>query len=142
MVNLFIKKIESGRLVSGISRVWEDTDGCSKQYMCGLSIKLMTVFSSSYGIIVYRAINAPFHGNNDVDRLNATYKRYLKGKMELMGKSASSYTTNIGMLPSAYKYVSVNFADQCLHILNNKERLNGLKDSTKMLKIQSQLKYK
>ena len=61
----------------------------------------MTVFLSSYGIIVYRAINAPGHGNNVVDRLNATYKRYFKGKMELMGKSASNYTTNIGMLPSA-----------------------------------------
>ena len=61
--------------------------------------------------------------------------------MELMGKLASNDTTNIGMLPSASKYVSVKFADQCLHILNNKEILNGLKDSTKIQKRRSQFKY-
>ena len=54
---------------------------------------------------------------------------------ELMGKLASSSTTNIGMLPS------INFANQCIHILNNKERLNGLKGRTKMQKRQSQFKY-
>ena len=54
--------------------------------------------------------------------------------MELMGKLASNDTTNIGMLPSASKYVSINFAAQCLHMINNEEILNGLKGSTKMKK--------
>ena len=45
----------------------------------------MTVLSSSYGIIMYQAINAPGNGNNVVDVINATDKRNLKGKMELMG---------------------------------------------------------
>ena len=58
-----------------------------------------------------------------------------------MGTLASIDTTNIGMLPSASKYVSVDFAYQCLHILNNKERLNGLKGSTKMQTRQSRFKY-
>ena len=66
------------------------------------------------------AINVQWHGKNVVDGLNATEKRYLKGKMELMGKLESNNTTNIGMLPSASKYVSINFSDQCLNILNNK----------------------
>ena len=101
----------------------------------------MTVLSSSYGIIMDSAMNAPGRGKNAVDGLNATDKRYLKGEMELIGKLASNYTTNIGMLPSASKYVSVKFVDQCLHILNNKETLNGLKVITKMQKIQSQFKY-
>ena len=59
-----------------------------------------------------------------------------------MGKLTSNNTTNIGMLPCASKYVSIKFSYQCLHILNNKEILNGLKGSTKIQKIQSQLKYK
>ena len=80
----------------------------------------MIVLSSSYGIIIYCAINAPDHGKNVVDVINATDKHYLKGEMELMGKLASNDTTNIGMLTSALKYVSINFAHQCLHILNNK----------------------
>ena len=45
------------------------------------------------------------------------------------------------MLFSASKDVSVKFAYQYLHILNNKDRLNGLKGSTKMKKIQSQFKH-
>ena len=101
----------------------------------------MTVLSYSYGIIMDSTINVPVHGNNVVDGLNATENRFLKGKMELMGKLASNNTKNIGMLPSASKYVFINFLDPYLHMINNKERLNGLKGSTKMQKIQAQFKY-
>ena len=41
----------------------------------------MTVLSSSYGIIMYHAINAPGHGKNLVGGLNAMYKCYLKEEM-------------------------------------------------------------
>ena len=40
--------------------------------------------------------------------------------MGIICKLGSNYTTKIGMLPRASKCVSVKFADQCLHILNNK----------------------
>ena len=46
----------------------------------------MTVLSSSYGIIMDSAVNAPGHGNNVVDGLNAIEKYYLKKQMELIGK--------------------------------------------------------
>ena len=65
--------------MSGMSTVWEYTNGCAKQYMCALAIYLITVLSSSYGVIMDHAINAPGHGNNVVDGLNATDKHYLKG---------------------------------------------------------------
>ena len=81
----------------------------------------MTVLSSSYVIIMDLAINAPGHWNNVVDGLNAKEKRYLKEQMELIGGLASNGTSNIEMLPSASKYVSIKFLDQCIHILNNKE---------------------
>ena len=51
-----------------------------------------------------------------------------------MGKLSSNNIANIGMHTSASKYFSVNFTDQYLNILNNKERLNGLKGSKKMKK--------
>ena len=68
-------------LVSGISTVWEDTNGCAKEYMCALDIYLMSVLSYSYGIIIYRSINAKGHLNNVFDWLNATNKCFLKGGM-------------------------------------------------------------
>ena len=40
--------------------------------------------------------------------------------MELIGKLAVNDTTNIGILTSDSKDVSIKFVDQCLHILNNK----------------------
>ena len=101
-----------------MSIVWEGTNGCAKQYMCDLDIYLINLLSSSYGIIIYRAIDAPSHGNNVVDGLNATYKRYLKGGMGIIGKLGSNDTSNILMLPSASKDVSVKFTDKCIHILN------------------------
>ena len=66
--------------MSGMSTVWEDTDGCANKYRCDLSIYLPTVLSSSYGNIIDRAINAPGHGNNVVDGINVMDKCFLKGK--------------------------------------------------------------
>ena len=134
MVHILKIFLESGKLVSGVLTVWEDTYRCADKYRCDLDIYVMTVLSSSYIIIMDCAINEPGHWKNIVDGLNATEKRYLKEEMEVMVKLASNYTTNIGMLPSASKYVSIKFSDQCLHILNNKERLNGLKGSIKIKK--------
>ena len=57
--------------MSGMSKVWEDTDGRVKQYRCSLYIYLMTVLSYSYGVIMYFTINSPGHGKNVVDGLNA-----------------------------------------------------------------------
>ena len=76
---IYLKTFESGILVSSMSTVWEDTDGCAKQYRWALDIYLMTVLSSSYGIIIYRAINSPVHLKKVVGGLNATDKGCLKG---------------------------------------------------------------
>ena len=46
----------------------------SNQYMCALDIYLMAVISSSYGIIMYHAINAPGHGKIFFDEINSMEK--------------------------------------------------------------------
>ena len=69
-------------------------------------------------------MNAPVNGNNVVYGINATDKRYLKGEIELIGKLASNDILKIGVLPIASKAVSIKFADQCIHINNNRDRLN------------------
>ena len=62
-----------------MSTLWEDRDGCAKQYRCAFVTYLMTVLSYSYDIIMDRSINAPGHGKNFVYGLNTMGKRYLKG---------------------------------------------------------------
>ena len=80
---IYIKIFESGIFMSGMSMVWEDTDGCANKYRCTFAVYLMNLLSSSYGIIMNRAINVPGHGNNCFDGLYATYKCYLKEKWNL-----------------------------------------------------------
>ena len=62
--------------------------------------------------------------------------------MELLGKLASNDTSNIVMLPSASKSVSVKFVEKYLHIPNNNYRLHRLKGDTKMQNRESIFKYK
>ena len=52
--------------------------------------------------------------------------------MELIGKLSSNGTSKIEMLPSVSKDVSITFSDSCILIFNEKDRLNGLKGSTKI----------
>ena len=120
--------------MAGMSTLREDNDGFDKQYMCDFDTYLMTLLSSLYGTIMDHVIHAHVHVNNVVDRLNVTEKHYLKEQMEIIGKLSSNNTSKIGIIPSASKDVIINFSDQCIHILNNKYRLNGIKGSTKMQK--------
>ena len=62
-------------------RLWrilfEETDGCGKQYHCGTALWLLSMLSSKFNITIDRAIGAPGHGKDVVDGLNATDKRFL-----------------------------------------------------------------
>ena len=90
-----------------MSKLKEGNDGCSNKYMRALAIYLMTVLSSSYGIIMDSEINAPGHGNIFVDGLNAMDTFYLKEQMELISKLASNNTSKVGILPSVLKDATI-----------------------------------
>ena len=51
--------------------------------------------------------------------------------MERFGKLASNEKPKVGIMPSASKYASIKILEQCLHIINNNNQLNGLKARTK-----------
>ena len=58
--------------------MWEDTDGCSKQYQCGTAMYFLSLLAVSFNVFVDRAIGAPGHGKDCVDGLNAVMKRFLQ----------------------------------------------------------------
>ena len=60
-----------------MSKLWEDTNGCAKQYRCALDIYLLNVLSYLYGIIIDCEINASVTINNVVNGLNATDKCFI-----------------------------------------------------------------
>ena len=63
------------------SILWEETDGCAKQYHCATAIYLLSLISKTYNIVIDRAVGAPGHGKDVVDGLNAVIKAFLKKAM-------------------------------------------------------------
>ena len=57
--------------------MWDQTDGCAKQYRCSIAYYLMSYLSTSYQIVLDRAVDIPGHGKDVVDGFNAVQKRYL-----------------------------------------------------------------
>ena len=57
--------------------MWDQTDGCTKQYMCSIAYYLMSYLSKSYQKFLDRAVDTPGHGNDVVDGFNAFQKKYL-----------------------------------------------------------------
>ena len=68
---------EQKLLMSTLSKIWENNDGCAEQYRCASSLYLMLVYPQCYSIILDRDISAPGHGKDVVGVLNATDKRYI-----------------------------------------------------------------
>ena len=65
--------------------IWESTDGCSKQYRCGAALYFLSYVSDKYNIIVDRMIGVPGYGKDIIYGINSCDKRYLKGKMCMVG---------------------------------------------------------
>ena len=57
--------------------MWDQTDGCANQYRCSIAYYLMSYLSTSYQIILDRAVDTPGHGKDVVDGFNSVQKRYL-----------------------------------------------------------------
>ena len=62
--------------------------------------------------------------------------------MEVIDKLGSNDTTNIGMLPSALKDVSVKFTDKCVHILDDKVKIKYTQRWQKIQNRESLFKYR
>ena len=57
--------------------MWDKTDGCAKQYMCSIGYYLMSYLSTSYQIVLDRAVDTPGNEKDVGDDFNAAQKRYL-----------------------------------------------------------------
>ena len=54
--------------------MWDQTDGCAKQYRCSIACYLMSYLSTSYQIVLDIAVDTPGHGKDVVDGFNAVQK--------------------------------------------------------------------
>ena len=72
--------MKNGRLLKGHT-MFDNTDGCAKQYRCATAIHLLSMLAMEFNITIDRDIAAPGHGKDLVDGLNACDKQYLKTMM-------------------------------------------------------------
>ena len=73
---LLAKVFEKKQMIRG-GTMWDQTDGCAKQYRCSIAYYLMSFLSKSYKIVLDRAVDTPGHEKDVVDGFNAVQKRYL-----------------------------------------------------------------
>ena len=57
--------------------MWDQTYGCANQYRCSIAYYLMSYLSTSYQIVLDRAVDTPVHEKDVVDGFSAVQKRYL-----------------------------------------------------------------
>jgi hypothetical protein len=61
--------------------MFDNTDGCAKQYRCATAICLLSMLATEFNITINQSVGAPGHGKDLVDGLNACDKQYLKKMM-------------------------------------------------------------
>ena len=75
----YLQKLMDGKIIKeNESTLWEEPDGCTKQYICPLAVYLIIIISLSLNISMYRSIGAPGHGKYVVDGIIEIYHIYLR----------------------------------------------------------------
>jgi hypothetical protein len=124
------------------STKWQDTNGCGKQYRCGTALYLVSLLASQKHVVIDRAIGAPGHGKDIVDGLNATDKRFLKGKMCLIGSPEANDSAHRMVAHSMVEGASKSLAEECARLCSDEVRTSGVKGSVKREKRETNSKLK
>ena len=99
--------------------MWDQTDGCAKQYRCSIAYYLMSYLSTSYQIVLDKAVDTPGHGKDIVDGFNAVQKRYLASCLRMPSTPEKHKTDSKHMRVEAMaEKGEVSFFEECKRLLN------------------------
>ena len=122
--------------------MWDQTDGCAKQYRCSIAYYMMYFLSKSYQIVLDRAVDTPGHGNYVVDGFNAVQKRYLATCLRIRSTPEKDNIDSKSMrADSTTKKGEVSFAKECKHLLNLRDEI-GTKGDKKHAKRKAKSRLK
>jgi hypothetical protein len=124
------------------STMWDNTDGCGKQYRCGNALYFLSVLAVEHGIIIDRAIGAPGHGKDIVDGINAIDKEFLRSKMCMIGTPEASIGNKRMAAHSMVEGASKSLAQEALRLCADASRLTGVKSERKYSKREENSKLK
>ena len=88
----------------------------------------------TYGIIIDHAIGAPGHGKDEVDGLNATDKRFISGKMCLIGTPEANIKESRMAAHAMVENAALSLAEECARLCSSQARLRGVKSDKKYAK--------
>jgi len=122
--------------------MWDQTDGCSKQYRCSIAYYLLSFLSSTFVIDIDRGIDTPGHGKDVVDGFNAVQKRYLKSCLRSRATPEVHDSSSKQMRVNAMtEEGEVSFADECKRLLLRRDEV-GTRGDKKHAKRESRAKLK
>ena len=94
--------------------MWDQTDGCAKQYRCSIAYYLISYLSTSYQIVLDRAVDTPGHRKYVVDGLNAVQKQYLATCLRMLSNPEKDKIDSKRMRVEAMiDKGEVSFAEEC-----------------------------
>ena len=124
--------------------MWYQTDGCAKHYMCSMAYYLMSYLSTSYQIVLDRAVYTPGHEKDVVDGFNAVQKRYLASCLTMRSTPEKHNIDSKRMRVEVMtEKGEVSFAEECKRLLYLRDKI-GTKGDKKHAKreAKSRLKHK
>ena len=138
----FIKHLlESNRITSGVSTIFENTDGSGTQYRNGTGMSHQSGLAVKFQVVIDRAVGAPGHGKDVVDGLNAVDKRYLRKAMLRADHPEADSTYNSVDWHTATVGGNVSFAQGCMTTLQYHADNIANQLSSKGFKRENERKY-
>ena len=122
--------------------MWDQIDGCAKQYRCSIAYYLMSYLSTSYQIVIDRAVDTPGHGKYVVDGFNAIQKRYLATCLRMRSTPEKDKIDSKRMRVEAMtEKGEVSFAEECKRLLDLRDEI-GTKGDKKHAKREAKARLK
>ena len=122
--------------------IWDQTDGCPKQYMCSIDYYLNSYLSTSYKIVLDKPVDTPGHGKDVVDGFNAYQKRYLATCLRMRSSPEKHKIDSKRMHVEAMTDKGVViFAEECKRLLDLSDEI-GTKGDKKHAKSEAKARLK
>ena len=104
--------------------MWKKTDGCAKQYRCSIAYYLMSYLSTSYQIVIDRAVDTQDHGKDVVDGFDTVQKPYLATCLIMYSTPGKDKIDSKRMRVEAMaEKGEVRFPEECKRLLDLRDEI-------------------
>ena len=104
--------------------MWDQTDGCAKQYRCSIAYYMVSFLSKSYQIILDIAVDTPSHRKDVVDGFSAIQKlssaTCLRMRSTPEVENIDSKRMHVDSITKKFK---VRFSEECKRLLYLRDKI-------------------